>query len=251
MPRRKAIPCHLLLRGGGQHHPGRMAPLSLPAQPPGTVQPRAPHTPFLLPGPVSQASPLLLGLPLPWFWWLTTHLRMLEATVRRKSSERTPRPRPLCLRRGPGTSASTSCPQPRCPTACSGLPSCPHSIGGGGSLCPRPHLQPGPSPSCSSADGSLIHPPAHPLPTLLCSPHPHPGPRPWRPLCLSSFLLPVPSAPQQRTEAPCRHSRTLPIPGASLDLPGHAGFHRGALHTHLARKAALGPADPGLGLAWL
>lgn len=98
----------------------------LPPAPPVTVLPKrrslGPHTPFLLLGSLSpDSSLLLLGLLLSQVWWLTTHLRMLEATVRRKSSERTPRPQPLCLHWGPRTLATASHSQPRHPTGCRGL----------------------------------------------------------------------------------------------------------------------------------
>ena len=166
----KPLPVSLFCREGGPH-PGRTARC-----PSCTVLPArcslGPHTPFLLPGPRSPASPLL-----PHLWCLTTHLRMLEATVRRKSSERTPRPRPLSGQ-GPGTLASTSCPQPRRPTGLTS-PSLPSR---GPFPLPRPLMGPvngprsrthAPPPCLSPArpnppPGATVHGHPHHLPLLLC-----------------------------------------------------------------------------------
>lgn len=84
----KPVPVPLFCGAGRTIRPGPAAPRPSRHGPPGTVQPR-PHTPFRLLGPGSQASALLPGWPPRWLWWPTTHLRMLEAAVRRKSSERT------------------------------------------------------------------------------------------------------------------------------------------------------------------
>lgn len=152
-----------------------------PTAPPPRCSPRSlqpgPPTPFLLPGPLPP-GPLLL---LQDFWWLTTHLRTLEATVRRKSSERTPRPRPSAGA-GAATSASTSRAQPGRPAS---RTSCPRRLRGRRSLLP-------------GLPGALPTGPAHPPPPLCYSPRPHPGPQ-GMDTCATS-PAPVSSALNQRTE---------------------------------------------------
>lgn len=79
--------------------PQPIASHTQPTDPPATVCPErlglGPHSPVLWLRSLSPASSLpLLALLLLQFWWLTTHLRMLEAMVSRKSSKRTHRPRP-------------------------------------------------------------------------------------------------------------------------------------------------------------
>lgn len=202
------------------------------------------HAPCLLLESLSPASSLQpLGELLLQFWWLTTHLRMLEATVRRKSSERTPRPRPRACA-GDGNSASASHSLPGHPTACGGLtpasepsggqalPHCPHpppphssSLLCGGESHPPQDLH----PSCASTlptgpAAESTHPVSCPSPAPLLHPQGHGlwAPSPPLPAPVSSalhrgILLEEPSADS---------TGNLPITRAPPDLSGHVVSHR-------------------------
>lgn len=183
------------------------------------MQPR-PHAPCSLPGSVSPASSRLLrGLLLLWFWPLTTHFRMLEATVRRKSSERTPRPRPSACagdgdrgRHQPCSAQGTCAGPPFRPDSpgaqllphCPALPTtfpCPASspLRGSGAHTPR-----GPHPSCEPVlpTGPEADP-GTPFPALSRAPR---ATGPGYPPCSVSSALHRRILP----EAPCDSTRTLP-----------------------------------------
>lgn len=182
-----------------QPHPGCTAPRPVPSPSSrgamALATPRR-HAPCLLLESLSPASSLQpLGELLLQFWWLTTHLRMLEATVRRKSSERTPRPRPRACA-GDGNSASASHSLPGHPTACGGLT--PASEPSGGRALPHcPH--PPPPHSSSLLCGGESHPPQ------LCI---HPAYRPSGRIHAPRFL-PLSCTPRATV---CGHRHHLSLP---------------------------------------
>lgn len=183
-----------------------------------------------------------MGLLWAWLlgqcWWLTTHLRMLEAAVRRKSSAKAPRPRPLCPRwardLGP-----CQLPQPRGPTArpplCRGAPSTP---GEAQRQKPRPHLPPRTEVQEAHHLPLLqaLSPPPEGSPGQPCTPKPRPPPppeqmpEPYTTLLSAGSQLagsPWPLSPARPSRAPPGPSR-LPCTrhAAWASAPGGPGWVR-------------------------
>lgn len=186
-----------------QPHPGCTAPRPVPSPSSrgamALATPRR-HAPCLLLESLSPASSLQpLGELLLQFWWLTTHLRMLEATVRRKSSERTPRPRPRACA-GDGNSASASHSLPGHPTACGGLT--PASEPSGGRALPHcPH--PPPPHSSSLLCGGESHPPQDLHPSCASTLPTGPAAESTHPVSCPSPAPPGPRSVGTVTTSPC------------------------------------------------
>ena len=192
-------------------------------------RPRRPdrRTPFLL-APLSRASSRLLRGLLLLLCWLTTHFRMLEATVCRKSSARTQGLAPsACAGTGPRRASHA---QPRRPARGAGSCSCLVAVWGAkrSPLPPCPH---GPSPPHppASAEWTLTagtspaatHPPAH-----------GPRGRTGHPLSCRSPVQPGPWSGGTLTTSACPASSTLHkqiLPGApSADSSCTLPLTRGA-----------------------
>lgn len=224
------------------------------------------RTPFLLLAALSRASSRrLLGLLL-LLCWLTTHFRMLEATVRRKSSARTQGLAPsACAGDGPSASASHAQPRrpapagacgallpPRGPLGSQALPTDPlpiPSVPTSSSRLCRPDSQPGPPPR------PRIHLPIDPE-AESATPSPAP-PGLWSRGTLTTSACPASSALHRRIlpEAPSADSSgTLPLSGgASLEAGSTAlsAGGQGSCGPHSARRWLRVPQTQAWAQGWL
>lgn len=210
--------------GGGAEPPPR------PGSPaPASPRPAAPptRTPFPLAPQWRASSRLLLGLLL-LLCWLTTHFRMLEATVRRKSSASTQGLAPLPE---PGTGPRrASHAQPRRPARRCGAGLLPRGPLGGQALPTAPSPTPRPSnlvPQPLQRGLSQPGPPPRPRIHLPAGPEAEPGtPSAAALLCYPGRGPGTPSAPlpAQRPQ-PCTDGsfQECPLRTAAVHSPSQEG----------------------------